>query len=868
MERIYSREEVYAATLKYFNGDELATNTWLSKYVLKDKENNFLELTPVDMHQRLAKEFARIENKYNEKDKLSEKEIFELFKDFKYIIPGGSIMSGLGNSSVIGSYSNCFVVGAPEDSYSGIMLLREEQTQLMKRRGGVGKDISTLRPYSSPVNNAAKTSTGAVSFMDVDSALTNEVAQNGRRGALMITMDVRHPDIKEFITKKQDLTKVTGANISVKLTDDFMEAVRNNEDYILRFPIDSPFSLSMLEETTQTLNYNELITINPCENIPNGIMLKRIKARDIWDTLVHCAWNTGEPGVMFSNKHHDLSPDGVYNDYRGITTNPCGEIFMQPYDSCRLIHINFSNFVINQYTDKAVVDYNNLYRVSRKCLRLADDLVDLEIEAVDRIIEHIKKSKGDNLREIYLWDKIKDNALKGRRCGVGFTGLGDMLAKLGIKFDSEEALSIVEKVMQTKLKAELNEGVELAKTRGSFYRWNPAIEKNMFYNAIATIFSEEHAQMCKYGRRNVSWSTVAPTGTVSIMARSTSGIEPLFLPFYMRRKKCMNEGDRVDFVDKVGEKYTEFPVIHPEFEKWIKMFSPNIDINGLKEEEINDLFSKSPWYGSTANDIDWENRVKLQAIVQKYTTHSISSTINLPKTVSEELIGNIYQYSWDNNLKGITVYRDGCRDGILNAKTTQNESCFCENNAPKRPKSLPCKLIRFNNNKERWIAVIGLLDGRPYEIFSGLLEKLDIPGWVEDAFIVKVKIPTNVTDELTGETKQKNVSRYDIQYKNKNGDTVNVEGISNTFKEEYWNYAKLISGILRHGMPINSVINVIGSLNLNNDNLLTWQNGIIRALKRFQKDGELTDVCPECGSKLWRENGCTLCKNCGFSGCS
>lgn len=990
--KIYTQEEVYEKTLKYFQNDDLATNVWIQKYAMKTKENELLESSPDDMLVRLAKEFARIELKYP--NPMSYDEIYNLFKDFKFIIPGGSVMSGLGNDEYVGSLSNCFVIGAPSDSYGSIMRLRSEQVQLMKRRGGVGKDLSELRPEGAAVNNAAMTSTGPVSFMDCDSSLTKEVAQDGRRGALMLSMDVRHPDIDKFITIKIDLTKVTGANISVRITDEFMNAVNNNSDFICRFPI-----LSDIKNIdTSKFEYNKIYEVGPKQYV------KKIKAKEIWNKIISSAWASAEPGILFLDKHYDLSPDGVYDKFKGVTTNPCqpawatvltkdgirtfadinvgdeiwssegwtkiikkwstgvkdvyelktqngvfngtlnhrlvsngvkteaiecfsvdafevdlgfnyskntipeditsrkfisteevfditvdnnshtywtgglnvsncGEIFMSPYDSCRLIHEVFTSFVDFSYEKNASIDYKKIEDISYKLMRIADDLVDLELEAIDKIIEHINATPNpDNEAEINLWNKIKKMGQDGRRCGVGFSGLGDMLAMVNIKYGSSESIDVIHNVMKTKMKGELKATIDMAIERGQFKDFNSDLERNgnNFYKLVETEFPELFEKMMTHGRRNVSWSTVAPVGSGSLLTQTTSGIEPLFMPFYKRKKKCSSANDRVDFVDKNGEKYTEFQVVHQGLKTWIeKNFNINAEL--LRDDEIKEYFEKSPWYGSTANDIDWIRRVEIQSEVQKYTTHSISSTINLPKEVSESKISQIYMESWKRNLKGITVYRDGSRDGILTSKNNkENNVGVVETLAPKRPKNLPCKLLRFSNNKEKWIAAVGLLDGKPYEIFTGLLEGLNIPQYLEEGFIVKNKI---LTGPETFEGEKISTSRYDLVYKDINGNQQTICGISNTFKEEYWNYAKLVSGLLRHGMPIKYIISIINGLRLDSSNITTWKNGVIRVLKKFLKDEETEELCQECLKnglevKLVRKEGCISCPQCGYSKCS
>lgn len=657
--------------LEYFKGDELAASTWRNKYAA-DREQ-----TPDDTHRRLAREFARVESNYHWKSnvdrvfsklsnygytrpQLDEEAIYQLFKDFKYIIPGGSVMSGCGTGALV-SLSNCFVIGSPKDSYSEIMKTRSQQAQLMKRRGGVGYDLSQLRPRGAKVNNAAKSSTGAASFMDVCSDITNEVAQNGRRGALMLSMNINHPDIEEFITKKQDLAKVTGANISVKVTDEFMQAVEKDEDYILRFPVDESVPQGLMIEE---MPYNELWFFSDDDH-PNSFF-KKVRARELWNTLMHCAWNTAEPGIMFEGAMHNYSPDGVYPDFKMVGTNPCGEIPMGPFDSCRLIHINLASYIVDPFTDKAHIDEELLYMHSYEAMRLADDLVDLEIEAVDRIINTVKNDTDDT--EFKLWSRIKETAIRGRRAGLGFTGLADAIAMLGLKYDSDEGINQVEQLMKVMFKGQLDSNIDMAIERGAFPVWNVRQEfhagwddggsgQNDWFTILCKDYNSEARRMFQHGRRNISWSTVAPTGTVSIMAGTSSGIEPVFMPFYQRKRKCMSESDRVDYVDKVGEKYTLFTVVHPNLKRWA------IETMNYSESEVNEwslgvwkeVWKKSPYYGSTAPEIDWRQRVKLQGVVQKYITHSISSTVNLAKETTEEEIADIYIEAWKQGLKGITI---------------------------------------------------------------------------------------------------------------------------------------------------------------------------------------------------------------------
>lgn len=838
--------------LEYFKGDELAASTWQNKYSAKG------EVTPDDTHRRLAKEFARIEEKYNwqlkpedklklsnygyNRSQLTEESIFELFRNFKYIIPGGSVMAGCGTGELV-SLSNCFVIDSPKDSYAEIMKTRSQQAQLMKRRGGVGYDLSKLRPRGAKVNNAAKSSTGAASFMDVCSDITNEVAQNGRRGALMLSMSINHPDIEEFITKKQDLTKVTGANISVKVTDEFMRAVENDEDYILTFPVDSRLAPEDVQGYTE---YNKLY-----HSPYDSTLFKRVKARELWNTLMHCAWNTAEPGIMFEDAMHN-SPDGIYEDFKMVSTNPCGEIPMGSFDSCRLIHLNLSSFIDNPFTDKAAIDEEKLYEVSYEAMRLADDLVDLEIEAVDRIIKVVEKE--EDFTEFNLWSRIRETAIKGRRAGLGFTGLADAIAMLGLKYDSDKGLSEVEHIMRIMFKAQLDCQVDMAIERGSFPAWDKEKElsastiPNSWYEWLSDDYTREHINMTVHGRRNISWSTVAPTGTVSIMAQCSSGIEPVFLPFYERKRKCMSPEDRVDYTDIKGEKYTLFKVFHPNFLNWyVKLTKsedyPNKAIDALQTaslESLNDIFKESPYYGSTAPEIDWHQRVKLQGIVQKYITHSISSTVNLPKETTEEEIANIYIEAWKAGNKGQTIYRDGCREGVLNK--VEKPKVIDNRQAPKRPKELEADYYQVKVKGEQFIVLVGLLEGKPYEIFAFRpLRPVSIPP--HKGKIIKMgKMHYSFDSEY--------IQLSDLQLAN-----TNVEERAATL------YASML---LRHGANIEYITKTAKKVN---DNITSFSSAMCRILAKYIINTEVKEVCPECGGKLVRDGGCIHCIDCGYSKC-
>lgn len=838
----YSYNEVFEKSLAYFNGDELAASTWMNKYAMKDKNKKFLELTPDDMHLRMAKQFSRKEKEYKEKSHLNgsfkylskygqerefldEKKIFQYFKDFKYIIPQGSVMSSLGNPNVIASLSNCIVLPEIYDSYGGISYTDQQLVQLFKRRCGVGVDISKLRPSGMSVSNAAGTTTGAVSFMERFSNTTREVAQNGRRGALMITIDIAHPDVEQFITVKQDLSKVTGANISIRLSDEFMNAVSNNTEFTLRWPIDSP----------------------------NPKFSKVVQASELWNTIIKCAHNTAEPGLIFWDRQHYYSTSSVYPGFKNVSTNPCSEIAMQGGDSCRLIALNLFNFVEKPFTTKAKFNYKKFHQITYEAQRLMDDLVDLELEAIERILAKIESDpEPEYIKdvEVKTWKLLYEAGKNGRRTGLGFTALGDALAGLGLKFDSKEAISEIDKIMKTKCEAEFDSSIDMSLERGKFSAFDPAIENTSeFVQMLQKDFPRVYSRMMKFGRRNISISTVAPTGTLSLLAQSSSGLEPVFMLSYKRRRKVnpQDKNGRVDFVDPMGDSWQEFVVYHHKLKLWMET-SGETDI------------SKSPYHGSTAPEIDWKKRIELQSIVQKYTTHSISSTINLPNDVSIDKVGQIYLEAWKSGLKGITVYRDGSRTGVLVAteeKSKSNE--IQETHPPKRPKVLEAEVVRFMNHDEKWIAVVGVINGRPYEIFTGRAEEsFSIPLCIEKGWVIKNK----------GDNDTK---RYDFQYMDKEGYKVTIEGLSRSFNKEYWNYAKLISGVLRHGMPLPHVVNLIENLNLYNQSINTWKTGVERALKKYIPDGTkaVDHKCNDCGSPdgLIYEEGCMKCKNCGSSKC-
>ncbi|WP_405575920.1 adenosylcobalamin-dependent ribonucleoside-diphosphate reductase [Winogradskyella sp. Asnod2-B02-A] len=837
----FTYDEVLKKSLDYFHNDELAATTWINKYCLKDKQGNYLEKSPDDMHMRMAKEFGRIENKYahteivseslsdygKNRKPLTETKIYQLFKDFKYVIPQGSVMFGLGNDQVIASLSNCIVVPSVLDSYGGVCYTDEQLAQLFKRRCGVGVDLSELRPKDALVSNAAGSTTGAVSFMNRFSNTTREVAQNGRRGALMLTMDVKHPDIEDFITVKQDLTKITGANISIRLSDEFMQAVVNDTKFTLQWPIDS-----------KTPKYT-----------------KEIDAKVLWQQIITCAHNTAEPGLIFWDRQHYYSTSSVYPEFKNSSTNPCSEIAMQGGDSCRLIAVNLFSFVEAPFTKKAKFNYKKFYEVVYETQRLMDDLVDLELEAVTRILAKINTDpEPDTIKrtEKEIWNLLAETGKKGRRTGLGFTALADVVAALGIKFDTDNALEVVNDIMKTKMTAEFDSSIDMAITRGQFEVFNRNVEDTSeFVQMLAKEFPETYERMMEHGRRNISISTVAPTGSLSMLAQVSSGIEPVFLLSYVRRRKVNtnDENSKVDFVDDLGDAFEEFTVYHKKYETWM---------NTTGKTDV----AESPYAGATAPEIDWKKRVEMQALVQKYTTHSISSTINLASDVSIDLVGDIYVDSWQKGLKGITVYRDGSRSGILvstDDKTNEETITSTETLIAKRPDKIEAEIVRFHNETEKWLAVIGLVDGRPYEIFTGKMkDAFNLPQWVEKGWVIKNR-------------NEDGSSRYDFQYIDNEGYKITIEGLSRSFDKEFWNYAKLISGVLRHGMPIPYVVDLVQNLNLYDDHINTWKNGVARALKRFVPEGTeaLDKKCSNCNDPegLIFEEGCLKCKSCGYSKC-
>ena len=838
--QVYSYDDAFNASLEYFDGDELAARVWVSKYALKDSANNLYERTPDDMHHRLAGEIARVESKYP--NPMSEEEVFSYLKDFKYIVPQGSPMTGIGNDLQVGSLSNCFVIGldGQPDSYGGIILIDQEQVQLMKRRGGVGHDLSHLRPKGSPVKNSALTSTGLVPFMERYSNSTREVAQDGRRGALMMTVSIKHPDAESFIDAKMTQGKVTGANVSVRIDDDFMRAATEGKEYTQQFPVDS--------------------------NDPQ--VKKSIDAAALWGKIIHNAWKSAEPGVLFWDTITRESLPDCYADlgFRTISTNPCGEIPLCPYDSCRLLAMNLFSYVKNPFTAEATFDFDLLRKHVIKAQRIMDDIIDLEMEKIDTILEKINADpENDEVKTIerHLWEKIRAKTLLGRRTGVGTTGEGDMLAALGLRYGTPEATEFSESVHKAIALAAYRSSVEMAKERGAFEIYDSAREEgNPMLERLRQADPQLVDDMKKYGRRNIACLTIAPTGTTSLMTRTTSGIEPVFMPVYKRRRK-VNPSDveaRVDYVDDSGDAFEEYIVYHPRFIDWMK-------VNGIPvkddytQEEIDELVSRSPYNKATANDIDWVEKVKMQGRVQKWVDHSISVTINLPADVDEELVNRLYVEAWKSGCKGCTVYRDGSRSGVLvqvEKKKTSEQSVKA---APLvRPFELEADVVRFQNNKEKWIAFVGLKDGRPYEIFTGLADDEDgifCPKSVNHGKIIKA------TDE-------NGVKRYDFQFVNKRGHKTTIEGLSDKFNPEYWNYAKLISGVLRYGMPIDQVLKLVSGLELDSQSINTWKMGVERALKKYIPSGTRASgqTCPNCGQEtLVYQEGCLICTNCGTSKC-
>ena len=844
--RIYTYEEAFDASLKYFEGDELAARVWVNKYAMKDSFGNIYEQSPVDMHWRIANEIARIEQKYP--NPMSAEQIFGLLDHFRYIVPAGSPMTGIGNNHQIASLSNCFVIGldGDADSYGAIMRIDEEQVQLMKRRGGVGHDLSHVRPKGSPVNNSALTSTGLVPFMERYSNSTREVAQDGRRGALMLSVSIKHPDSEAFIDAKMTEGKVTGANVSVKIDDEFMRAAIAGENYRQQFPIASD----------------------------NPDFVRDVDAKELWAKIVHNAWKSAEPGVLFWDTILRESIPDCYADlgFRTVSTNPCGEIPLCPYDSCRLLCINLYSYVVNPFSRDAYFDYELFRTHVAAAQRIMDDIVDLELEKIDLIMEKIAsdpQSQEVKGAEMHLWEKIKRKSGMGRRTGVGITAEGDMLAAMGLRYGTQEATDFSVEVHKTLALTAYGSSVTMAKERGAFEIYDAQKEAaNPFVLRLKEADAELYDNMVKYGRRNIACLTIAPTGTTSLMTQTTSGIEPVFLPVYMRRRKVNpnDEAVHVDYVDEVGDSFEEYIVYHKKFLTWM-------EVNGIdtrkkySQGEIDQLVERSPYYKATANDVDWLMKVKMQGAIQKWVDHSISVTVNLPSDVDEELVNRLYVEAWKSGCKGCTIYRDGSRSGVMisvskkDKKKQEQTPCKHPEVTEIRPQTLECDVVRFQNNKEKWVAFVGLLNGYPYEIFTGLQD--DEEGIVLPKTVTKGKIIKN-TDEQTGR------SRYDFQFENKRGYKTTVEGLSEKFNPEYWNYAKLISGVLRYRMPIDHVIKLVASLQLKSESINTWKNGVERALKKYITDGTEAkgQKCPNCGHEsLVYQEGCLICKNCGASRC-
>ncbi|WP_337642146.1 adenosylcobalamin-dependent ribonucleoside-diphosphate reductase [Prevotella sp.] len=851
-QKTYSYDEAFQTSLKYFDGDELAARVWVSKYAMKDSFGNIFEVSPTDMHHRIAKEIARIESKYA--NPMNEQEVFSLLDHFRYIIPAGSPMTGIGNDHQVASLSNCFVIGieGDADSYGAIMRLDEEQVQLMKRRGGVGHDLSQIRPKGSPVNNSALTSTGLVPFMERYSNSTREVAQDGRRGALMLSVSIKHPDSEAFIDAKMTEGKVTGANVSVKIDDAFMQAAIDGKPYTQQFPIDAA----------------------------DPQVKKEISAKALWQKIVHNAWKSAEPGILFWDTIIRESIPDCYADlgFRTVSTNPCGEIPLCPYDSCRLLSVNLYSYVRNPFTPEASFDFDLFKEHVAKAQRIMDDIIDLELEKIDLIMDKIKHDpQTDDIKhaEYHLWEKIKDKSSQGRRTGLGITAEGDMIAAMGLTYGTQEATDFSVSVHRTLALAAYRSSVDMARERGAFKVFDAKREAaNPFLLRIKEADPSLYDDIMTYGRRNIACLTIAPTGTTSLMTQTTSGIEPVFMPVYKRRRKVNpNDADvHVDFTDEVGDSYEEYIVYHKKFLTWM-------EVNGIDtskrytQDEIDDLVARSPYHKATANDVDWLMKVRMQGAIQKWVDHSISVTVNLPNDVSEELVGKLYVEAWRSGCKGCTIYRDGSRSGVMisaskkdKKKSAAQKEKTSSDRIPvmavteTRPKELDCDVVRFQNNKEKWVAFVGLLDGYPYEIFTGLQD--DEEG---------IALPKTVTKgRIIKQTNPDGTKRYDFQFENKRGYKTTVEGLSEKFNPEYWNYAKLISGVLRYRMPIDHVIKLVSSLQLKDQSINTWKNGVERALKKYMVDGTEAKglVCPSCGQEtLVYQEGCLICKNCGASRC-
>ncbi len=832
--------DAIAESKAYFEGDDLAAQVWVTKYALKDSFGNIYESSPRQMHERIAAEIERIENKYP--NPMSRQEVFDLLDHFRYVIPQGGPMTGIGNNFQVASLSNCFVIGHkhPADSYGGIFRMDEEQVQLMKRRGGVGHDLSHIRPTGSPVLNSALTSTGIVPFMERYSNSTREVAQDGRRGALMLTLSIKHPDAERFIDAKVDTGKVTGANVSIKIDDEFMRAAIDGKPYRQQFPI----------------------------NAEQPLYKQDIDARKLWNKIIHNAWKSAEPGVLFWDTVLRESIPDCYADegFTTVSTNPCGEIPLCPYDSCRLLAINLLSYVEAPFTPQARFDFDKFRTHVDKAMRMMDDIIDLELEKVELIIHKIANDPEDqDIRrvELNLWEKIRTMAQKGRRTGLGITAEGDMLAALGLRYGTPEAIDFAVEVQKTLALAAYRASVKMACERGAFPIYDAQKEAaNPMILRIKEADPELYAEMVQYGRRNIAMLTIAPTGTTSLMSQTTSGIEPVFRPVYKRRRK-INPSDQdthVDYVDETGEKFQEYNVYHHNFVKWLEANGYDISkLDSISDEELARWVEASPYHGATANDIDWVAKVRMQGAIQKWVDHSISVTVNLPNNVSEELVADVYRTAWECGCKGVTVYRDGCRSGVLIEKDKKKDSASCGEGHPlKRPKSIPADIVRFKNGNEDWIAFVGLQDGRPYEIFTGKIEEdaMYIPRKITKGYIIKVR-------------EEDGSKRYDFQYVDRYGYTNTIGGISRLFDEEFWNYAKLISGVLRHGMPIEKTVSLIESLHLNSESINTWKVGVCRALKQYIQNGTKSKgKCPSCGQEnMAYQNGCLTCMSCGYSKC-
>ncbi len=842
-QKTYSFDEAFQSALEYFKGDELAAKVWVNKYAIKDSYSKIYEKNPDDMHWRIAREIARIEKKYPNPLKLEE--VYELLHDFKYIVPQGSPMTGIGNPFQIGSLSNCFVIGldGPSDSYGGILKIDEEQVQLMKRRGGVGHDLSHIRPGGSPVLNSALTSTGLVPFMERYSNSTREVAQDGRRGALMLSVSIKHPDAENFINAKLEHGKVTGANVSVKIDDEFMKAVVDGKTYIQQYPVDST-------EPTKT---------------------QEIDAKTLWKKIIHNAWKSAEPGVLFWDTIIRESVPDCYAElgFKTVSTNPCGEIPLCPYDSCRLLAINLYGYIEEPFTPKAKFNFTLFKKHVFYAQKIMDDIIDLELEKVEAILKKVKSDpENENTKqvEIELWNKIKTKALEGRRTGIGITAEGDMLAALGLIYGTDEAIDFSVKVHKTLAIEAYRSSVECAKDRGPFKIYDAEREKNNpFIKRIKESDPELYKDMVKHGRRNIALLTIAPTGTTSLMTQTTSGIEPVFRPVYKRRRK-VNPNDKdvkVSFKDDMGDCWEEYNVFHHKFVTWLQTNGYQLqDVMKYDQDQLEELVKTSPYYMATANDVDWLAKVRMQGKIQKWVDHSISVTVNLPEDVNEDLVAKVYLTGWESGCKGLTVYREGSRSGVLiaadNKKTNSPDVLPFE--VKKRPTVLKADIVRFNNNNEKWVAFVGVLDGFPYEIFTGIDddEVLHVPKSINSGLIIKSK------DEH-GKT------RYDFQYVDKHGYRTTFEGLSRMFDKQYWNYAKLISGVLRYRMPITDVINLVGSLQLDDANINTWKTGVERAIKKYIPNGAKPKngtKCPNCGQhELVYMEGCLTCSSCGYSKC-